>query len=160
MRRFALRFVWILGFAVLLVVAGTAAFHLIAGWGIEDSLWMTIITVSAVGYEEVRPMSPATELIAAFLLIGGITMMGLWFAVLTSAIVEMDLAQVFRIRRKMKKIEQLKNHVVVCGAGRTGRQVVRELTEAGTPYLVVELSLIHISEPTRLNSTSRMPSSA
>ena len=140
MRRFALRFAWIFGFAALLVVAGTTAFRFIAGWGFEDSLWMTIITVTAVGYEEVNPMTPAAEVIAAVLLIGGITMMGLGFAVLTSAIVEMDLAQVFRIRRKMNKIEQLKNHVVVCGAGRTGRQVIRELTEADTPYLVVERS--------------------
>jgi voltage-gated potassium channel len=139
-RRFALRFVWIFGFAALLVVAGTTAFRFIAGWSFEDSLWMTIITVTAVGYEEVGTMTPAAEAIAAALLVGGITMMGLWFAVLTSAIVEMDLAQVFRIRRTMKRIEQLKNHVVVCGAGRTGRQVIRELTEAGAPYLVVERS--------------------
>ena len=140
MRRFALRFVWVIGIAALLLVAGTTAFLFITGWSFQDSLWMTIITVTAVGYEEVRPMGPAAKTIAAFLLIGGITMMGLWFAVLTSAIVEMDLAQVFRIRRTMNRIEHLKNHVVVCGAGRTGRQVVRELTEADAPYLVVEHS--------------------
>ena len=140
MRRFALRFAWVISAAALLVVAGTAAFHFIAGWSLGDSLWMTVITVTAVGYEEVAAMSPAAKAIATVLLIGGITMMGLWFAVLTSALVEMDLAQVFRIRRTMKKIEQLKNHVVVCGAGRTGRQVIRELTEADTPYLVVERS--------------------
>ncbi len=140
MRRFALRFALVVGFAALLLVAGTTAFQFIAGWTFRQSLWMTIITVTAVGYEEVRPMGPAAEVIAAVLLIGGITTMGLWFAVLTSAIVEMDLAQVFRIRRTMNKIEQLKNHVVVCGAGRTGRQVIRELTEADTAYLVVERS--------------------
>lgn len=140
MRRFALRFAWIIGFAALLMVAGTVAFQSIAGWSFEDSLWMTMITVTAVGYEEVRPMTPAAQTIAAFLLIGGITVMGLWFAFLTSAIVEMDLAQVFRIRRTMNKIEQLRDHVVVCGAGRTGRQVVRELIEADIQYLVVERS--------------------
>jgi voltage-gated potassium channel len=124
----------------MLAVLGTAAFHFIAGWSVRESLWMTIITVTAVGYEEVREMSATAEAIAALLLVGGITMMGLWFALLTSAIVEMDLGQAFRIRRTMNRIEDLKNHVVVCGAGRTGRQVIRELIESGTPYLVVERS--------------------
>lgn len=128
------------GFALVLLVVGTAAFHFIAGWSVRESLWMTIITVTAVGYEEVVEMTPTAEAIAALLLVGGLTLMGLWFALLTSAIVEMDLAQVFRIRRTMNRIEQLRNHVVVCGAGRTGRQVIRELTEAGSPYLVVERS--------------------
>ncbi len=140
MRRFALRFAWVIGLAALLVALGTAAFHLIAGWNLRESLWMTIITVSAVGYEEVRPMSPVAEIIASSLLVGGITIMGLWFAMLTSAIVEWDLAQVFRTRRTMNRIEELKNHVVVCGAGRTGRQVIRELIESGTPFLVIERS--------------------
>jgi voltage-gated potassium channel len=138
--RFARRFIWVIGFAAVLIALGTAAFHFIAGWSFRESLWMTIITVTAVGYEEVRPMTGTAEAIAAALLMGGLTMMGLWFALLTSAIVEMDLAQVFRIRRTMNRIEQLRNHVVVCGAGRTGRQVIRELIESETPFLVIERS--------------------
>jgi voltage-gated potassium channel len=138
--RFARRFIGVIGFAAVLIALGTAAFHFIAGWSFRESLWMTIITVTAVGYEEVRPMTGTAEAIAAALLVGGLTMMGLWFALLTSAIVEMDLAQVFRIRRTMNRIEQLRNHVVVCGAGRTGRQVIRELIESGTPFLVIERS--------------------
>ena len=140
MSRFARRFIWVIGFAAVLIALGTAAFHFLAGWSFRESLWMTIITVTAVGYEEVRPMTGTAEAIAAALLVGGLTMMGLWFALLTSAIVEMDLAQVFRIRRTMNRIEQLRNHVVVCGAGRTGRQVIRELIESGTPFLVIERS--------------------
>jgi len=138
--RFARRFAWVIAFAAMLLLCGTLAFRFLTGWSVRAALWMTIITVTAVGYEEVRPMTPAAEFIAAILLVGGITMMGLWFALLTSAIVEMDLGQAFRIRRTMNRIEELKNHVVVCGAGRTGRQVIRELIEAGTPYLVVERS--------------------
>ncbi len=76
MRRFAIRFALVVGFAALLLVAGTTAFQFIAGWTFRQSLWMTIITVTAVGYEEVRPMGPAAEVIAAVLLIGGITTMG------------------------------------------------------------------------------------
>ncbi len=140
MSLFARRFLWVALYAVLLTAIGTVAFTALPGWTPTDALWMTIITITAVGYEEVRELSGAGRLVATFLLAGGITMMGLWFALLTSAIVEMDLAQVFRKRRTMKNIESLRNHVVVCGAGRTGRQVVRELLDAGAPFLVVERS--------------------
>lgn len=140
MSRFARRFAWVIVFAAVLILTGTLAFRYIAGWSVREALWMTVITVTAVGYEEVRPMTPTAELIASVMLVGGLTMMGLWFALLTSAIVEMDLGEAFRIRRTMNRIEELKNHVVVCGAGRTGRQVIREMIESGTPYLVVERS--------------------
>ena len=140
MSRFTRRFAWVIAFAAVLILIGTLAFHFLAGWTVREALWMTVITVTAVGYEEVRPMTPVAEGIASVLLVGGLTMMGLWFALLTSAIVEMDLGEAFRIRRTMNRIEALKNHFVVCGAGRTGKQVIRELIEAGTPYLVVERS--------------------
>lgn len=140
MSRFTRRFAWVIAFAAVLILIGTLAFHFLAGWTVREALWMTVITVTAVGYEEVRPMTPVAEGIASVLLVGGLTMMGLWFALLTSAIVEMDLGEAFRIRRTMNRIEALKNHFVVCGAGRTGKQVIRELIEAATPYLVVERS--------------------
>lgn len=123
---------------LLLVIAGTVGFIVLGGWSAADALWMTVITVTAVGYDEVRPLTHTTRFIAAGLLGGGITLMGVWFATLTSAIVEMDLAHVFRTRRDMKTIEQLENHVVVCGAGRTGRQIVAELKSAGAPYVIVD----------------------
>ncbi len=99
---------------------------------------MTVITITAVGYEEVRPLSDAGRLLAAVLLVGGITLMGVWFALLTSALIEMDLRQAFRIRRNMKKIERLKGHVIVCGGGRTGLQIANELKAAGVPYLIID----------------------
>ena len=139
-RHFGRRFLWVLGLAASLVLVGTVAFASRPGWSVGEAAWMTVITITAVGYEEVRELDAVSHFIATALLAGGITLMGLWFALLTAAIVEMDLAQVFRIRRTMKRLEDLRDHVVVCGAGRTGRQVVRELIDAGTPYLVVEKS--------------------
>ena len=110
-----------------LTVIGTLAFLQFPGWTFSDALYMTIITLSAVGYDEVRPLSDQGRLVAAFLLAGGITSMGLWFALITSAIVEMDLTNVIRHRKTRRKMMQLKDHIIVCGAGRMGLQVMREL---------------------------------
>lgn len=138
-RTFLERFAAVLGAVVVLVAGGTLGFVLVDDWPVADAAWMTIITITAVGYEEVRELTPATRVLATGLLAGGITMMGIWFAVLTAAIVEMDLGHVFRTRRDMKNIEKLKDHVIVCGAGRTGRQIVEEMKTAAVPYVIVDI---------------------
>lgn len=135
--RFLKRIGFVAGVVVLLLAAGTTAF-LQLGWSLSDAFYMTVITLSAVGYQEVRPLTEAGRVLVGFLLVGGITAMGLWFALITAAIVEMDLADVFRFRRTMQKIRDLSDHVVVCGAGRTGLQVIHELVAADVPYVVIE----------------------
>ena len=88
---------------------------------------MTVITLTAVGFQEVFPLSHAGRTFTMLLLLGGLTWMGFWFANLTSLLVELDLKDVLRRRRTMNEIERMKDHVIVCGAGRTGRQVAQEL---------------------------------
>ncbi|MFC1530915.1 potassium channel family protein [Gemmatimonadota bacterium] len=138
MSRFWRRFAWMAVGTIALNVIGTVGFLLIPEYDLSDSLYMTVITLTAVGYQEVHDLRTGGRILAGFLLMGGITLMGVWFALLTSALVEMDLAHVFLTRRTMKKIETLKDHYIVCGAGRTGRQIARELEAAGKPYVVVE----------------------
>ncbi len=124
----------------VLTVIGTVAFLQFPGWTFSDALYMTIITLSAVGYEEVRPLDDQGRAVAALLLAGGVTSMGLWFALITSAIVEMDLGNVLRLRKTRKAMRQLKDHIIVCGAGRTGLQVIRELIHADVPYVVIDIA--------------------
>jgi voltage-gated potassium channel len=138
MTRFWRRFAWLVAGVATLLTIGTIGFRLLPGYDLSDAFYMTVITVSAVGYEEVHDLDAGGRIFASFLIVGGITMLGVWFAFVTSAIVEMDLAHVFLTRRTMKKIETLKDHYIVCGAGRTGRQVARELQAAGKRYVIVE----------------------
>lgn len=126
-----------LGAATLLSL-GTLGFLQQPEYDLSDAFYMTVITLSAVGYEEVHDLETGGRILASFLILGGLTLLGVWFALVTSAIVEMDLAHVFLTRRTMKKIETLKEHYIVCGAGRTGRQVARELQAAGKQFVVIE----------------------
>jgi voltage-gated potassium channel len=119
-------------------MTGTVGYTLIEGWSWNDAAYMTVITLTAVGYDEVHPLSPPGRLFTSFILFGGITGLGLWFAFLTSFIVELDLANVFRRRRTLKQVKKMKDHVIVCGAGRTGSQVVEELLMAGESFAVIE----------------------
>ena len=138
MKRFVRRFVWMAAGATTLLCIGTTGFLLLPEYDLSDAFYMTVITLSAVGYEEVHDLHTGGRILASFLILGGLTLLGVWFALVTSAIVEMDLAHVFLTRRTMKKIDTLKDHYIICGAGRTGRQVASELRAAGKPFVVVE----------------------
>ena len=138
MRFFIPRFLGTLAFFATLTGTGVVGYMALEGWSFHDAFYMTVITLTAVGYEEVRPLTQAGRNFTMFLLGGGITGMGIWFALITSLIVELDLKNVFRRRRTMKQIDQLSGHVIVCGAGRTGRQVVEELLTLGQAFVVIE----------------------
>jgi voltage-gated potassium channel len=122
----------------LLVMIGTVGYVSIEGRGLLDSAYMTVITLTAVGYSEVFPLTRDERFFTMALLGAGITWMGVWFALLTSFIVELDLAHVMRTRRISKRISNMKNHIIVCGAGRTGRQVIQELAEMDAPWVAID----------------------
>jgi voltage-gated potassium channel len=138
MRRYSTRFIGTALFFCSILLVGAIGYVWIEGWSWGDSIYMTLITLTAVGYDEVNPLSPAGRTFTGLILFGGITGLGLWFAFLTSLIVELDLAKAFRRRRIEKEVKKMKNHVIVCGAGRTGSQVIEELLMAGESFVVIE----------------------
>ena len=146
MGQFLPRFFWTLVVLLTLIFVGTGGYLIIEGRSVGDALYMTAITLTAVGYEEVWPLSVPGRVFTMLLLAGGITWMGFWFANLTSLIVELDLRDVLRRRRYMKEIAQMKNHIIVCGAGRTGRQVAQELETMTDQYVVIERDPQRIAE--------------
>ena len=105
---------------------GTVGYLLIEGWALSDAIYMTAITITAVGYHEVHPLSQMGRFFTGFLILSGITWMGGWFALLTASLVELSQQPFFRRRRTMKAVEKLRDHIIVCGAGRTGTHVVAE----------------------------------
>jgi len=125
-------------YILVVVVLGTAG-YVIAGWNLSDSFYMVIITVFTVGYEEVHPIvSPGMRALTICLIVLGCTGM----IYLTGAIIQFftatQLQNLFGLKRMKNEIDQLKGHVIVCGFGRIGRLLSRDLTAAGVPFVVVE----------------------
>ncbi len=114
MRVFIPRFLWAVLYFIVLTVVGVVGYVVLQGSTIHDALYMTIITLTAVGYSEVVPLTVVGRNFTMILLVCGITGMGLWFALLTAFIVELDLKDVLRRRRTMTEIEKLNDHVVIC----------------------------------------------
>ena len=112
---------------VALTVVGAVGYVAIEGWPWRDAVYMTVITVTAVGFHEVHPLSELGRDFTMVLVAAGITGLGVWFALITSFILEFDLTDVRKKLWRARMLENLDGHVVVCGGGRTGRQVMEEL---------------------------------
>ena len=128
----------VMSFFVLLILVGTIGYELIEGWNRADSFYMTIITITAVGYHEVHPLSEAGRYWTVFMLIGGITGLGMWFALVTASMLRMDLRNTYKRRKTMKRLGRMKDHVIVCGGGSMGRQLMQELEGAKKQCVIVE----------------------
>jgi voltage-gated potassium channel len=125
-------------YILVVVVLGTAG-YLIAGWNMADAFYMVIITLFTVGYEEVHPIAtPGLRALTITLIVLGCTGM----IYLTGAVVQFftatQLQNLLGLKRMKNEIDQLKGHVIVCGFGRIGRLLSRDLTAAGQGFVVIE----------------------
>jgi len=138
MKRFQKRFIAIAIALLAIVAGGTAGFVIIDHYSVFDAFYMTMITVSTVGYAEVHPLSHAGRVFNSFLIFFGVTIMLLAVGGMTQAIIELELNQYFGKRRVKKMIDRLQDHFIVCGFGRVGRGAAFELQRSGVPFLVVD----------------------
>jgi voltage-gated potassium channel len=144
MARFRRRLIFITSALALIVAGGTLGFILIDHYPPFDAFYMTLITISTVGYAEVHPLSHAGRVFNSFLIFFGVTIMLLAIGGMTQAIIELELNQYFGKRRNKKMIDQLHDHYIVCGFGRVGRGAAYELQRAGVPFLVVDNNEDHV----------------
>jgi|CZKS01.1.fsa_nt_gi voltage-gated potassium channel len=140
MERFRKRFIFIISALLVTQLGGTLGFILIEHYPVFDAFYMTLITISTVGYAEVHPLSYAGRIFNSFLIFFGVTVMLLAVGGMTQAIIELELNQYFGKRRTKKMIDHLKDHYIVCGFGRVGRGAAVELQRAGAKFLVVDRS--------------------
>jgi voltage-gated potassium channel len=121
--------------------AGTTAFMMVEGWSLVDAVYMTTITLSTVGFQEVHPLSTGGRLVTMALILGGTGSLAYGLSVVTAFIVEGELRDILGKRRMEKQLARLQGHVIVCGAGETGKHVVAELLKTKNPCAVIERNL-------------------
>jgi voltage-gated potassium channel len=121
---------------VLLVVAGAAGYSLIEGWSFGQSLYRTILAVTTV--ESPAPTSAAGRMLTIVILIAGVSAALYTFTLLATVVVEGGLPKHFQQRRRARMLETLKDHVIICGYGRIGRIIARQLLRQSVPFVVVD----------------------
>ena len=117
---------------------GTAGYALVEGMPLFDAFYMTIITISTVGFSEIKPLSPYGRAITIAIISIGITIGAYTIGMLLRMLIEGELKKSFGRRKVEKKVANLNDHYIVCGYGRIGRVICEEMATEGTPFVIIE----------------------
>jgi voltage-gated potassium channel len=132
------RFLAIAGVLLSATLIGTLGFHLVEGWQLFDAFYMTLITLTTVGFGEVHPLSPQGRVFASFVMLVGVATVFVSFAILGDTLLRLELADYFGRRRRTRMLQHITGHYIVCGAGRVGRSVVLELLRGGAKVVLID----------------------
>ncbi len=128
------------GLLATTVAFGTLGFVIVEGYPVFDAFYMTLITVSTVGYQEIHPLSHAGRVFNSFVILFGVCVVFFGVGAVTQTIIELELQDKFGKRRRKRVIDGLKDHYIICGFGRVGRHAAFELQRTGAPFVVIDRS--------------------
>lgn len=126
------------GLLCFTLLVGTIGFVLVEHYTCFDAFYMTLTTITTVGYQELRPLSHAGRVFNSFLILFGVSAMFLSVGAMTQTIIELELEDPYNTRRKLAMIHQLHDHFIVCGFGRVGRNASHEFKRANASFVVVD----------------------
>jgi voltage-gated potassium channel len=136
----------------LLITAGTVGFEVIEGWGVMDALYMTVITIATVGYQEIHPLGETGRIFNMLLIFFGLGTTAYVAASVVQFMVEGRIRAIMGRRRLDRKIDRLSHHYIICGYGRIGRILCQTLRQKPVSLVVVEKTtdLIPVLEQDRM----------
>jgi len=120
------------------VVFGTIGFHFVEGWSLADSLYVTVQTLTTVGYGDLPPRSSTGRLFAVVVMLIGAGGVALAVSTIVQSVVKWELVSTFGQRRLTKKMSKLRDHYIICGSGRVGSHLIRDLAAANESFVVIE----------------------
>jgi len=120
------------------ILLGTIGFYLIEDWSLADSLYVTVQTLTTVGYGDVPPHSGVGRLFAVLVMLIGAGGVALAVSTIVQSVVQSELVATFGQRRVSKRVNKLSNHYIICGSGRVGSNLVRDLIRANESFVVIE----------------------
>jgi voltage-gated potassium channel len=120
------------------IALGTTGFYTIEGWSFTDSLFMTVTTVTTVGYGEVHPLSQTGRIFSICLMLVGVGTVAYALSTTVQSIVQWELLETVGQRRRFREMNKLHKHFIICGAGRVGSRIIREVRREKCPFVVIE----------------------
>lgn len=121
-------------------MTGIVGYVLIEGWSFLDAFYMTVITVTTVGFQEVRPLSDEGRIFTSGLVILGVGAAFYLLTAVVATVVEGELGLLLGVHRMKTKIEALRNHYILCGFGRVGEEIARDFQGRRVPFVIVDLN--------------------
>lgn len=125
---------------VFVIILGTVGYIFIEGWSVLDAFYMTIITLTSVGFGEIHPLSYWGRLFTILLIASGLGIIAYGSSTIVQLIISGDLRAELNARRRRKMLEKLGNHDIICGFGRMGQHVATELKRQGRSFVIIDQS--------------------
>jgi len=123
---------------ILLLLIGVFGFRFGSNYSWIDALYMTVITITTVGFGEVQPLDDSAKLFTVCLILASVVILGYALSVITEYILSKNNLEELTQRKMQKKIDSLKSHIIICGYGRNGRQAAKKLLAYKKPFVVIE----------------------
>lgn len=123
---------------ILLLVIGVVGFKSMSNYTWIDALYMTVITITTVGFKEVHPLDEATKIFTISLILISVFILGYALSVITEYILSKNNFEELKQKKMQKKIDNLNNHIIICGYGRNGRQAATKLLAYNKPFVIIE----------------------
>lgn len=136
---------------LFIFIFGIAGYMVIEDYKFFDALYMSVITIATVGFSEIKPLSDAGRMFTVVLIITSIGTFALAITRITQYVVDGEFQKGFRSYRSDKKLSKMKDHVIICGYGRNGKQAASRLKSHQTPFVVIESNENEIESITELD---------
>jgi voltage-gated potassium channel len=120
------------------IVFGTVGFRVIEGWSFGESLYVTVQTLTTVGYGDLPPRSPSGRAFAVVVMLIGVGGVALAASTIVQSVVQSEIVSTFGERRQSRRMQKLHNHYIICGSGRVGSHLVRDLQQAEAEFVIIE----------------------
>ena len=130
-----LKFVFLI---IFLILFASLCFMIIEKWSFFKSLWFTVVTISTVGYGDVTPQTDIGKIFDILLIVSAISLFAYSASSIAALLIEGNITAYIRYKRLKKMVETLKDHVIICGLGKTGLIVAKELKREGIPFVAID----------------------
>ncbi|OZV69000.1 potassium channel family protein [Winogradskyella aurantia] len=123
---------------LFLMCVGVLGYKLISGYDWVDAIYMTVITITTVGFAEVNPLDTASKIFTIFLILASVVIVGYAISIITEYILSRNNFEDIKQRKMQKRINSMSNHIIICGFGRNGKQAARKLLAYKKPFVIIE----------------------
>lgn len=137
----------------LTLLTGVFGHMIILHISVIDALYFTVVTLATVGYGDIVPRTPSAQLFTTCFILGGMLTALYSSTVVIGSIVEGEVQGIWRLRRELKRISKMENHIIICGFGRIGRDLAQSFARERAPFVVIESDETGVSEGTQLGYT-------
>lgn len=123
---------------IIILLVGVFGYMMISGYSLVDAIYMTVITMTTVGFGEVIPLDYNAKIFTIFLILASVVIVGYALSIITEYILSKNDLEELKYKKMQKRIDSFKNHVIICGYGRNGKQAARKLAAHNRPYVIIE----------------------